>query len=84
MVVGLIAEESSLTDPGFVGHEAKNWPPLSSIAQEHIKNGSAGAIQGQVSWPGELGGRAQEPGRFLSLLTHRSQSHSQCGTTWCT
>lgn len=84
MVVGLRAEERSRTDPGFVGHEAKNCPPPSSVAQQHIRDGSAGAAQGQVGWPGELGERAQEPGGFLSLLTHRSQAHSQCGTAWRT
>lgn len=83
MVVGLRAEERSRTDPGFVGHEAKNWPPVvfrSAAHKRWVSRGSSGT-GGLARGAGE---RAQEPGGLLSPLTHRSQAHSQGGTTWRT
>lgn len=84
MVVGLRAEERSRTDPGFVGHEAKNWPPIVfRRSAAHKRWGSRGS-SGTGGLARGAGERAQGPGGFLSLLTHRSQAHSQCGTAWLT
>lgn len=77
MVVGLIAEERSRTDPGFVGHEAKNWPPVvfrSAAHKRWVSRGSSGT-GGLARGAGGKSTRA----RWAPLSPHAQISGSQPG-----